>query len=62
MKTIDKMTLDECQWARAEEESILDRMIAQTPPVSMNIILEQERRLDSLDYWIDRKRIQEAVE
>ena len=61
MTTIDKMILDECLWARAKEESILDKMLAQTPKVSTNIILEQERKLDSLDYWIYRKRIVEAA-
>ena len=61
MKTIDKMTLDECLWARAEEESILDRMIDQNPSVSMNVLLQQERKLDSLDYWIERKKIIEAA-
>jgi hypothetical protein len=61
MTTIDKMTLDECQRALAKEESILDRMIAQQPRPSMNIFLEQERKLDSLDYWIARKRIVESA-
>jgi hypothetical protein len=56
MTTIDLMTLDECLWARAKEESILDKMLAQIPQVSMNILLEQERKLDSLDFWIERKR------
>jgi hypothetical protein len=62
MTTIDKMTLEQCLSARAREESILDKMIEQTPRVSMNILLEQERRLDSLDYWIYRKKIVEAAE
>ena len=62
MTTIDKMTLDECHWARAKEESILDKMLAQTPQVGMNILLEQERKLDSLDYWIYRKTIVETAE
>lgn len=62
MTTIDKMTLDECRWARAKEESILDKMVDQTPPVSINLLLEQERKLDSLDYWIYRKTIIEAAE
>ena len=61
MTTIDKMTLDECLWAREKEERILDRMLAQTPKVSMNILLQQERKLDSLDYWIYRNRIVEAA-
>jgi len=61
MTTIDKMTLDQCLYARAKEESILDKMIDQTPQVSMNIILEQERKLDSLDFWIERKRIAETT-
>lgn len=57
MKAITEMTLDECLWARDKEEQILDRMIAQEPTPSMNILLEQERKLDSLDYWIERKRL-----
>ena len=36
-------------------------MIDQTPKVSMNIILEQERKLDTLDFWIERKRIAETT-
>jgi hypothetical protein len=62
MTIIDKMTLDECLWARAKEEIILDKMLIQTPKVSMNNLLEQERKLESLDYWIERKRIVEAAE
>ena len=60
MTTIDKMTLDECEWARSKEESILDRMIDQKPRPSINILLEQERKLDSLDFWIERKRLKEC--
>ena len=62
MTTIDKMTLDECLWARDKEEKTLDKMLAQIPKVSMNILLEQERKLDSLDYWIYRKKIVETAE
>lgn len=57
MTSITEMTLDECLWARDKEEQILDRLIAQEPRPSMNILLEQERKLDSLDYWIERKRL-----
>jgi hypothetical protein len=62
MKTIDKMTLDECLWARRAEEQTLDSMIKVKSPFLIKAILEQERRLESLDYWIERKRLKEAAE
>jgi len=52
---VTEMTLDQCLKARVKEEAILDRMLDQTPPVSMNILLEQNRKLESLDFWIERK-------
>jgi hypothetical protein len=62
MTIINLMTLDECLEAKNKEENILNRMIEQIPKVGMAVILEQERKLDSLDYWIERKRLQETAE
>ena len=62
MTTIDKMTLDQCLWARQAEEKTLDSMIKVKSPYLIKAILEQERRLESLDFWIERKRLKEAQE
>ena len=62
MTTIDKMTLDECLWARDCEEKTLDQMIKVKNPFLIRAILEQERKLESLDFWIERKRLKEAAE
>lgn len=61
MIPINKMSLDECLEAKNKEENILNRMLRQTPAVGIAVILEQERKLDSLDYWIERKRIVESA-
>lgn len=52
---IEKMTLDECLWARSKEEQILDQMLEQDPKPSMNLFLKQLSKLECLDFWIDRK-------
>jgi len=58
---ITEMTLDECLWARDKEEKTLDCMIKVKSPFLIKAILEQERKLESLDYWIERKRLKEAA-
>ena len=62
MTHITDMTLDECLWARQAEELTLDSMIKVKSPYLIKAILEQERKLESLDFWIERKRLKEAAE
>ena len=65
MKTIytpiTEMTLEECLWARQAEEKTLDSMLKVKNPYLISAILEQERKLESLDFWIERKQLTEAV-
>ena len=61
MTRITEMTLEECLWARQAEEKTLDNMIKVKSPYLIKAILEQERKLESLDFWIERKRLKEAV-
>lgn len=53
---IKDMTLDDCLRFRDMEERKLDKMLKQQPLPGIKLFLEQEAKLDSLDYWIDRKR------
>jgi hypothetical protein len=62
MTPITEMTLEQCLWARQAEEKTLDSMIKVNSPFLIKAILEQERKLESLDFWIERKRLKEAAE
>jgi len=62
MTPITEMTLEQCLWARDKEEKTLDSMIKVKSPFLIKAILEQERKLESLDFWIERKRLKETAE
>lgn len=56
-KSITQMTLDECQWAYKKEQQLLDGMIKNIP-FATTTILQQERVLESLEFWIERKTME----
>jgi hypothetical protein len=64
MTDIADMTLVDCIKAKVKEEKILDQMlkIPNPGPLMIGQILEQEKKLESLEYWITLKPDLEASE